>query len=174
MPIFAKIITNLKEPPFMKNLRILSCLLLTLVVAVTGFTSCEWDTSSDPEHPLYVTYNISAGNVSYSGPDKLLLDIQTWIRANQDIYDKAVNYTTGEASEFEKTDAEAVKKYEQFAPKFKKFIEEEVTASLKAGKYDDAQTGTPATVEAIFFTSASRIQGKDGHLKYEEFKYSYP
>ena len=72
------------------------------------------------------------------------------------------------------TNAEAVKKYEQFAPKFKKFIEEEVTASLKAGKYDDAQTGTPATVEAIFFTSASRIQGKDGHLKYEEFKYSYP
>lgn len=158
----------------MKNLRIISLVLLTLALTVTGFTACEWDTSDEPDHPIYVSYSITAGSVTFAGPEQLLADIQTWVKANQSVYDKNIANYTGEASDFIKTDAEAVKKYDEFAPKFRKYLDEDVTEALKAGKYDDTETNTPATVQAVFFTSASRVQGKDGHLKYEEIKYSYP
>ena len=99
----------------MRNLKTVSLALLTLLFSAIAITSCDWDNSPEPEHPLYVTYTISAGYVSFIGPDVLLDDIQTWIKENQSVYDKPVNYTTGEASEFEKTDNEAIKKYEEFA-----------------------------------------------------------
>lgn len=159
----------------MKKFKTLASVLLTLVFTVTGVTSCDWDASPEPEEfPLYVTYAITAGSVSFTGPDQLLTDIQTWINANQTFYDKSVNYTTGEASEFEKSDAEAVKKYEEFASKFKKCLEDDITNSLKAGKYDDAEAGTKATVQAVFYISATRAQGQQGKLKYEEVKFTYP
>ena len=148
----------------------LACVLL----AATAFISCDWDASTEPDHPLYVTYTVSAGYVSFQGPELLLQDIQTWIKDNQIVYDKAVNYTTGEASEFTKTDAEAVKKYEEFAPKFKTYLNNVVMTSLKEGKYDNKETNTKANVVATFFVSASRVQGQNGNLKYEEFKFSYP
>ena len=88
--------------------------LACLFLAVTSFTSCEWDTSPEPEHSLYITYTISAGIASFEGPEQLMLDIQAWIKENQEIYDKKVNYSTGEASEFTKTDDDVVKKYEEF------------------------------------------------------------
>ena len=149
-------------------------MLLCLVFALTPLTSCEWDTSKDFDHPLYVTYTISAGVIEFNGPEQLLVDIQTWIKANQLVYDKEVNYTTGEASEFEKTDEAAVKKYAEFAPKFKAYIENDVTKSLKDGKYDDHETNTKATVTAMFYTSAARTQGENGHLKYDQIKFTYP
>lgn len=152
----------------------LSLMLACVLLAATAFISCDWDASPDPEHPLYVTYSVSAGYVSFQGPDLLLQDIQAWIKDNQIVYDKAVNYSTGEASEFEKTDAEAVKKYEEFAPKFKTYLNNVVMTNLKEGKYDDKETNTKASVTAIFFVSAARVQGQNGNLKYEEIKFSYP
>ena len=158
----------------MKLFERLSLVTICTILALAALSSCEWDTSEEPDHPLYVTYTISAGSVMFIGPDILLVDIQAWIRANQNVYDKSVNYTSGDLSEFEKTDKDAVKKYEEFAPKFKKYLEDELMTDLKAGKYDDPETNTPATVQAVFYISASRAQGPDGHLKYEEVKFSYP
>ena len=148
----------------------LACVLL----AATAFISCDWDASTEPDHPLYVTYTVSAGYVSFQGPELLLQDIQTWIKDNQIVYDKAVNYTTGEASEFTKTDTEAVKKYEEFAPKFKTYLNNVVMTSLKEGKYDDKENNTKANVTATFFVSAARTQGQNGNLKYEEINFSFP
>ena len=144
-------------------------LVACLILAATAFTSCEWDTSPEPEHPLYVTYSITAGNIDFSGPELLLTDMQEWIKANQYIYDKQVNYSTGEASEFANTDNEAIKKYENdFLPKFKAYLEE-VKGKLKSGAY-----GEGVVVNATFYATASRTQGKDGNLRYEQFKLDYP
>jgi hypothetical protein len=158
----------------MRNLKTVSLALLTLLFSAIAITSCDWDNSPEPEHPLYVTYTISAGYVTFIGPDELLNDIQAWIKENQSVYDKPVNYTTGEASEFEKTDNEAIKKYEEFAPKFKAYLNEVVMKDLANGKYNDANNNTSPTVMSTFYITAARTQGKDGHLKYEEFKFSYP
>lgn len=158
----------------MKILKNFSLVLVCALLAATSFSSCDWDASNEPEHPLYVSYSISAGYISFIGPDQLLLDIQSWIKANQFVYDKQVDYDTGEASDFEKTDKDAVKKYEEFAPKFKAYLEGEVKKDLAAGKYNNAETNTPATVISTFYISATRVQGKGGNLKYEEFKFSYP
>ena len=45
---------------------------------------------------------------------------------------------------------------------------------LANGKYNDANNNTSPTVMSTFYITAARTQGKDGHLKYEEFKFSYP
>lgn len=153
--------------PF-KSVLALACLIL----AGSVFSSCNWekfDTSPEPEHPLYVTYTISAGNLEFNGPDQLLHDIQGWIKENQEVYDKKVNYTTGELSEFSKTDTEAVKKYEEFTPKFRAYLKE-MTQKLDAKAYGDDIT----SVSALFYVAASRTQGESGNLKYEQIKYSYP
>ena len=153
----------------MNTLHRIAILMACLILSATAFTSCEWDTSSEPEHPLYATYSITAGNIEFTGPELLLPEMLAWIKANQIIYDIQVNYTTGEASEFTKTDAEAVNKYEkEFLPKFKAYLKE-VQSKLASGAYDK---GT--TVNATFYTSATRTQGKGNTLKYEEFKLVYP
>lgn len=144
-------------------------LLACLVLALAAFTSCEWDTSPEPEHPLYVTYTITAGTVQYVGPELLLPEIEGWIKANQIVYDKAVKYSTGEASEFTKTDTEAATKYENtFVPKFKAYLDE-LTGKLASGTYGDS-----VTVNATFYITAYRTQGQDGSLRYEEFNYVFP
>lgn len=131
----------------LKNFLLIACLMLGAPL----FNSCEWDTSPEPEHPSYITYTISAAIIDFVGPDQLQTDIKTWIKENQDVYDKEVYYSTGEASEFSKTDAEAVKKYEAFVPKFKAFIDE-CKARLAANKYGELTT----PVKARFSVFASR------------------
>ncbi len=153
----------------MKTFSKLFMLLACLTLAVSTFTSCEFDTSPEPEHPLYVTYTISAGTVLFEGPDLLLAEIQAWIKSNQVVYDKSVKYSTGEASEFTKTDTEAIKKYsDDFLPKFKNYLKD-LSSRLAAGDYGDN-----VKVNAVFYVTAHRTQGYEGSLRYEEIKYAFP
>lgn len=155
-------------PKSMKTYQKLFAGILCCVMALAGFTACEWDNSPEPEHPLYVTYTITAGPIEYTGSDVLLQDINKWVKTNQKIYDVKVNYTTGEASEFTETDAKAIEVYEAFAPKFKAFLDECHT-KLAKGEYEpDSQ------VDATFFIAATRTQGEAGGLKYEQVKLVYP
>jgi hypothetical protein len=75
----------------MKQIYKYALALACIILATTSFTSCDWDNSPEPEHPLFVTYTISAGNVSFSGPEQLLTDIMAWVKANSIIYDTKVN-----------------------------------------------------------------------------------
>ena len=145
-------------------------LLMTLMILASGaFTSCEFDTSPEYDHPLYVTYTISAGTLEYVGPEQLIVDINAWIKANQIVYDKQVNYSTGDASEFAKTDAEAITQYDSFSPKFRAHLEE-VKGKLAAGTYGELEQ----PIKAIFYVSASRTQGKEGHLRYDQITFNNP
>ena len=146
-----------------------SLLIFSMMIVSAVFTSCEWDTSQDPEHPLYVSYTISASAAEFVGPQLLLQDINAWIKENQLVYDKAVNYSTGEASEFTKTDAQAVSEYEIFLPKFRAYLDE-IKTQIAAGKYGEITD----PVTAIFAVYAKRTQGKEGNLKYDQIKFSYP
>ena len=153
----------------MKQLYKFSLALVFMVFATTSFTSCEWDTSPEPDHPMYVTYTISAESATFAGPEQLLTDIHAWIKANSIIYDKPVNYSTGDASEFTNADAEAANKYEQeFLPRFKTYLNE-VSSKLASGAY-----GKGESVKATFYTYAKRAQGKQGDLKYDQFEFVYP
>lgn len=140
-----------------------------MMLSTPMFNSCEWDTSPEPEHPSFITYTISAAIIDFVGPDQLQTDIKNWVRENEDIYDLEVYYKTGEASEFAKTDAQAVKKYEAFLPKFKAFIKE-CEARLAANKYGELA----APVKAKFSVFASRTQGQDGNLRYDEVNLTNP
>ena len=145
--------------------------VLALILAVV--TSCDWeklDRSPEPDHPLYVTYTITASSLNFTGPEELLNNIQDWVKTNQIAYDKKVNYKNGEASEFTKTDEEAVKKYDEFVPKFKTYLEKDVKESLKKGTYGDPTD----KVTAIFAVYAARTQGESGNLKYEQISFTYP
>lgn len=143
--------------------------LLAGLMSLAGFSACEFDDSPEPDHPLYVTYTISAGfGGDYFGPDSLFLDMSNWIKANQKVYDTHINYKTGEASEFTSQDAAAIKHYEEFVPKFKAYLAE-VKTKLAAGEYMDANE-----VRATFYTYAARTQGQDGTLRYEQIEFVYP
>lgn len=153
----------------MKRIHAFALLILSLLT-ITGLTSsCEFNSHEDPDHPLYVEYTISAGNLSFSGPQQLLLYIQNWIKENQIVYVKQVNYSTGDASEFSTTDAEAIKKYEEFLPKFKALFNK-LDQELAKGTYGKENIN----VNAIFYVFAKRAQGKDGNLKYDQLDYVYP
>ena len=156
----------------MKTIKKLSMLFACLILSATSFTSCEWDTSGEPDHPLFVSYTITAGAVRFDGPEQLLTDINAWIKANQIVYDVQVNYTTGDASEFTATDAQAITKYNEFAPKFKEYLND-MMKKLGEGAYKDEETGSNTTV-ATFFISAARTQGQEGSLKYEQVEFNYP
>ncbi len=143
-------------------------LLFSLLTVIGMASSCDINMHEDPDHPSYVTYTISAGEISFSGPDQLLLDIQAWIKSNQISYDTQVSYTTGEASEFARTDAEAVKRYEEFLPKFRAYLDH-VDAELARGTY-----GNVEQVKATFYVFASRAQGKGNDIRYEHIEFSYP
>ena len=142
-----------------------ACLLLV----VTSYSSCGFSTPEDPEHPIYVTYTISGSEVSFVGPDQLLIDIKSWFKANTIADDVRVNYVTGEQSEFAKTDAEWIKKYEDiFIPKFKAYLEE-LNTKLSLGTY-----GKVEQVKMTLCTYASRVQGQQGTLKYDQYEFSFP
>lgn len=146
-------------------------LLTSLILAVVTFTSCEWDKSPEYDHPTCVTYAISSGILSFEGPEQLQRDILAWIKENSIDYDKEVSYSTGEASEFTKTDAEAIKKYnEEYLPKFKSYLDE-LRRKLGLGTYGELPNGK---VRILFYTTASRTQGQGGNLKYEQFEFNYP
>ena len=152
----------------MKSFFKITFLVVSMIMS-SMFTSCDWDASPEYDHPLYITYSITAGSLEFNGPDQLLVDIKGWIKANQIVYDKEVNYTTGEASEFTKTDAEAISKYETFVPKFRAYLEE-VKGKLAIGTYGKVDT----PVKALFFVSATRTQGQEGTLKYDQIAFTYP
>jgi len=142
----------------------LACMLITIIAV----TSCGLGDRTDPEHPLYVTYTISASNLSFTGPDSLLVDIEDWIENNHITYDVQVTYSTGEASEFTTTDASAVTKYEAFLPKFKTYLNE-MKSKVASGKY-----GANPVVNATFSVYAKRAQGQSGDLKYDQVSFTYP
>lgn len=153
----------------MKRIYTLAFVFFSLLTITGISSSCDFSMHEDPEHPLYVTYTISAGSVSFTGPNELLTDIQAWIHNHQVSYDRQVNYSTGEASEFTTTDNEAIKKFEEdYLPKFKAHLQE-ITAELNKGTY-----GKSVHVTATFYAYAKRAQGKNGDLKYEHIEYSYP
>lgn len=154
----------------MKFLEKISLRLVCMLMLAGLTTSCDWDTSPEYDHPLYVTYTITASALSFNGPEQMLNDIQTWVKENQEAYDRQVNYKTGDASEFSKTDAEAVKKYEEFVPKFKAYLDE-MKKKLDGGAYKDDISGD---IKAIFTTYAARAQGEGGNLKYDQIEFSYP
>ena len=151
-----------------------SFLLVVGMLMLPAFSSCDWDdidTSEDYDHPLYVSYTISVGQFEFTGPDQLLLDINAWIKANQIMYDRKVEYSTGEPEEFAKTDAEALKKYNEFVPKFKSYLDD-VRRRLGEGLYATEEQ-PKVSVHAKFYTFASRVQGKENDLKSDTFELVY-
>ncbi len=158
----------------MKTYQRLLMFILGCVFTLAMFTACEWDTSDEPDHPTYVTYTITAEAATFEGPSALFDDIKTWVRSNHKVYDVKMSYSTGDASEFTKTDSEAIKHFEVFAPKFKAYLEQEVTAKLKNGDYKpDDPDETDVTVKAVFHVYAMRTQGEGGNLMYQDVKFSY-
>ena len=155
----------------MKKIAKFYMMLSCLILAVASFTSCEWDKSPEYDHPSYVTYSISSDVLSFEGPDQLLNDILAWIKENRIDYDKEVSYSTGEASEFAKADAEAIKKYnDEYVPKFKSYLAE-LRKKLELGTFGKLANGK---VRILFCTSAGSAQGEGGHLKYEQYEFNYP
>lgn len=153
----------------MKKIHKLLLLLACLLLAGTTFLSCELDSSDDPEHPLYVSYSISGNDVSFTGPDQVLKDVKAWYKANSIIYDTQVNYSSGKVEEFVESDTEAVNKYENvFMPKFRAFLTE-LRGKLANGSY-----GSGVQVKMTLSTYASRAQGEQGTLKYEQTEFYYP
>lgn len=149
----------------MKKLFFMSLMLISSLMA---FNSCEFDDSPEPDYPSYVTYTISAHYTQYSGPDQLLADIMTWVKANEDIYDTPARYSTGAASEFAKPDAEAIQRYNAFLNKFKAYMEE-MRHEVDKGTY-----GPNIQVNGQFYVFAARTQGQDGNLKSETVPLVYP
>ena len=139
------------------------CALFVMVVC----HSC--DRPEDPEFTSYVTYNISGNELTFDGPEQLLPDIKAWFKDNVISYDVKLSYSTGEASEFTASDEAAVKKYDQeYMPKFRAFMND-LRSKLSSGAY-----GKLENVKITFCTYASRVQGKQNTLKYEQHEFSYP
>lgn len=152
----------------MKSFQRLSILFILLVLSLT---SCDWDNSPEPPHPTYVTYNISAWlEDGYTGPEQLFKDINTWIKNNSKSQVNKVDYTTGDASEFKTTDAEALTNYAAFKSSFTKYLDTEVKARLAAGAYDSKDV----KVNATYYVFAERQQGNDNLLKSEKVVFTYP
>lgn len=144
--------------------------LISFTLTIAGvISSCEFQSHEDPEHPMYVSYTISAGVLSFDGPQQVQFNIQNWIKDNERIYDKPVSYSTGDASEFRETDTEAVKNYEDFLLKFKAHLNK-VSQDLAKGSYGNDKL----KVDATYYVFAKRTQGKDGQLKYEQIEFVYP
>ena len=143
--------------------------LVTLLLTVTAFSSCEWDNSPEPEYPLKVTYSISASYTEYSGPDELIEDIKDWIQENQTGYVADANYKTGAKSEFVNQDAAAAKEMDKFLALFKSYLQNDVRNALAAGEY-----GNNVTVHALFYTYVARLQGEEPTVRTETVVFNYP
>ncbi len=145
-------------------------ILLASVLLLVGAMSCEFDRSpEDPDYPIYVTYIITAENLSFDGPEKVLKEIDQWIKNNRVAYDVRMNYSTGDPSEFTKQDAEAIKKYEEFLPKFKSYLEKDLKAKLSSADFE-----TVKQVKATYSVTARRVQGQQGDLRYDQVNFIYP
>ncbi len=153
----------------MKKIYTLAILLAGIILSA-GITSCEFDTSPEPpDYPIYVTYIITAQNLTYEGPETVLTEIDQWIKNNRVAYDIRMNYSTGDPSEFTKQDAEAIKKYEEFLPKFKNYLEKELKPKFGTGDYLDVKQ-----IKATYSVTAKRMQGQQGDLKYDQVEFSFP
>ena len=153
----------------MNKIHEFTLLLVSIIFLSAGLSSCDLGDKPDPEFPLYVSYVISAGEVSFEGPEQLLIDIKAWINDNQIAYDEKVNYSSGAASEFATTDAKAIKKFdEEFMPKFNAYLEQ-VRNNLSTGTY-----GKNPSVKASFGVYAARRQGENRDLKYAIVDLTYP
>ena len=139
-----------------------------MFIAAASLSSCDWDTSPDYDHPTYVTYSVTATDVSFTGPEQLLLDIQAWIEANQFIKDIKIEHPTGGDSDYVSSDAEVIRKYEAFASKFKAYLND-LKGKLEADKY-----GSGTKVISQFAISATRMQGNDRTLRQETVDFVYP
>ena len=145
-------------------------LLLSSLFMLAGLTSCEFDTSPEPpDYPIYVTYIITAQNLSFDGPEVVLNEIDQWIKNTRVAYDIRMNYSTVDPSEFTKQDAEAIKKYEEFLPKFKTYLEKELKAKFGKDTFADVKQ-----VKATYSVTAKRVQGQQGDLKYDQVDFIYP
>ena len=154
----------------MKKFYSISLLLACIILSVVSFASCEFDTSGEPDHPTYATYVISAGCHEFNGSNQVLKDINTWIKDNTIYYMEEVNYSTGAPEEFAKSDAAAIKQYEEvFIPKFKAYLED-VKKKFAAGAYEDAGS----SVIGKFYVFVSREQGQNKDLKSESVDLIYP
>lgn len=138
------------------------------ILSMMAYISCGFNAPEDPEHPLFVSYSISASYDQYNGPDELLADVLAWVEQNSIFYDTEVNYSTGAASEFVQSDAEAIKKYDEFVPKFKAYLNE-VATKLAKGTY-----GSGAQVKADFYMYVVRGQGESRNIKSEHVNFVYP
>lgn len=145
-------------------------LSMLLVVLALSFTSCEWDTSPEPEHPTYVTYTVSAWQESFDGPLQLSTDIATWIKDNTIMYDRQINYSTGDVSEFAKTDPEIYTHYDTFKAKFTNHLNKEVRNQLA----NSTMYGKDVKVQATYFIFANRSYGDGKDFKSEKVVFSYP
>lgn len=144
-------------------------LSMLLVVLALSFTSCDWDNSPEPEHPTYVSYTVSAWQESYDGPTILASDITDWIKRNTIIHEEKVNYSTGELSEFAKTDPTIYPYYDTFKSKFTTYLNNEVKTHLANGDY-----GKDVKVQATYVVYANRSYGDGKELKSEKVTFSYP
>ena len=142
-------------------------LAVAILFVMALCNSC--DRPEDPEFPSFVSYHITGDILSYDGPEQMLPDIKAWLRANDLSYDTKLDYSTGDASEFTESDIEAVKKYQQqYLPKFRTYLNE-LHAKIDAGTY-----GKLDNVKITFCTYASRTQGKQNTLAYDQHEFSYP
>ena len=153
----------------MKRIYTLAVLLISILLS-NGLSSCEFDTSPEPpDYPIYVTYIITAQSLSFDGPENVSTEIDEWIRTNRVAYDVRMNYSTGDPSEFTKQDAEAVKKYEEFLPKFKAYLEKDLKEKLATAAFENVKQ-----VKATYSVTAKRVQGQQGDLKYDQVDFVYP
>ena len=152
----------------MKRVQKFSLLLACAILSVMTFLSCGLGDKTDPDHPLFVSYEISVGCEEFNGTDQLLTDINKWISDNSIYYDIEINYTTGAKEEFAQSDAEAVKKYDDFLTKFKSYLNE-LNGKLSKGAYSGV-----SRIDIDFFVYAKRLQGQGKDLKSEHVKFIYP
>jgi hypothetical protein len=153
----------------MNKLHKYTLMLVTILLAVTAFSSCDWDNSPEPEYPTKVTYSISASYTEFSGPDELIKDIKDWIQKNQTGYAADANYTTGAASEFVRQDAQAAQEMNKFLKLFQDYLNNDVRKALAAGTY-----GQDVTVRIAFYVYVVRYQGEDRTVKTETVMFTYP
>jgi len=152
----------------MKRFQQLSFLLACLVMSIVTLQSCEFDTPPDPDHPLFVTYSISASYDQIVGPETLQTDVKKWIQSNQLAYDREINYNSSDPTVFETDDAEALVKYEAYMEKFNAFIIE-LKKKLDSGTY-----GEVTQVNIPFVVYCKRSQGANRTLKSESIPFVYP
>ena len=151
----------------MKKIHKLSFLFACLIMSMTAFMSCDFDGPADPDHPLFVTYTISAGFDQFTGPEQLQIDVKKWINENQIAYDREINYNSSDPSVYEKDDAEAIAKFNDCMVKFNNYLND-LRQKLNSGTYGDV-----SQVNIPFYVYARRTQGENRYFKNESVPFVY-